>query len=470
MKRALSLVAVCLLALAHPAAQAPQPARPADRPNVVLIITDDVGYGDLSSYGAPDLKTPNIDSLARDGVRLTDFYANGSTCSPTRTGLMTGRYQQRYLIEVPLGAGTGATVPRGLRADGATLPRLMKNHGYATGLVGKWHLGYGPDETPNGHGFDYFFGFRSGLVDYYMHTDQNGQSDLFENDTPVQQDGYMTDLITARAVKFIDDHKAGPFFLDVAYSAAHWPYQPPDKPSKAPDNARHVQPHEPNTSTRADYVAMLERADRGVGEILATLRRNGLDRNTIVIFTNDNGGEWLSRNAPLFNRKNTLWEGGIRVPALVRWPGRIPAGRVSPQVGITMDLTATILAATGAPVPATFEGMNLMPILEGRAPVVERTLFWRQAGNRNQRVVRKGDWKLMLDGAGVVLLYDVRKDVGERNDVAAQRSDIAQQLRPLIAKWEADVDAEAKTRDPNAGRGTEGGRGEGRGGRGRGVL
>ena len=473
MNRTLTLVAVCLLALSHPAAQAPPPAQPAraDRPNVVLVITDDVGYGDLSSYGAPDLKTPNIDSLARDGVRLTDFYANGSTCSPTRTGLMTGRYQQRYLIEVPLGHGTGATIPRGLRADGKTLPQLMKNNGYATGLIGKWHLGYAPQETPNGHGFDYFFGFRSGLVDYYMHTDQGGNPDLFENDQPVQQDGYMTDLITARAVKFIEDHASGPFFLDVAYSAAHWPYQPPDKPSKAPDNARHVQPHEPNTSTRADYVAMLERADRGVGEILATLRKRGLDRNTIVIFTNDNGGEWLSRNAPLFNRKNTLWEGGIRVPALVRWPGRIPAGRVSPQVGITMDLTATILAVTGAQVPADagFEGMNLMPILEGKSPVVERTLFWRQTGNRNQRAVRKGDWKLMLDGAGVVLLYDVRKDSGERNDLAAQRGDIAQQLRPLIAKWEADVDAEAKTRDPNAGRGTEGGRGEGRGGRGRGA-
>src|SRR5688572_28309833 len=223
MKRALTLAAVCLLALSHPAAQATQtqPARP-DRPNVVLIITDDVGYGDLSSYGAPDLKTPNIDSLAKDGVRLTDFYANGSTCSPTRTGLMTGRYQQRYLIEVPLGAAGGATVPRGLRADGSTLPQLMKNNGYATGLIGKWHLGYGPLETPNGHGFDYFFGFRSGLVDYYQHTDQNGNSDLFENDQPTTQDGYMTDLITARAVKFIDDHKAGPFFLDVAYSAAHW--------------------------------------------------------------------------------------------------------------------------------------------------------------------------------------------------------------------------------------------------------
>jgi arylsulfatase A-like enzyme len=232
-------------------------------------------------------------------------------------------------------------------------------------------------------------------------------------------------------------------------------------PTKAPQNARHFQPQDPGTSTRADYVAIMERADRGVGEILRALERLGLARNTLVIFTNDNGGEWLSRNTPLFHRKQTLWEGGIRVPALARWPGRIPAASVSGQVGITMDLSATILAATGTPVPAAarFEGLNLLPILEGRAPVAERTLFWRTTGQAPQRVVRRGDWKLMVD-AGKVLLYDVRTDLGERNDLASQRQDIAQALRPLITAWEADVDAEA-------GKSGDGG-GGGRGGRGRG--
>jgi arylsulfatase A-like enzyme len=245
-------------------------------------------------------------------------------------------------------------------------------------------------------------------------------------------------------VRFIEEHAKEPFFLDVAYNAGHWPYQVPDKPSVARDNARHLMPHDENPGTRADYVAMLERADQGVGKILATLDKLGLARNTLVIFTNDNGGEWLARNAPLFHRKFTLWEGGVRVPMIARWPGRLPAGRVSRQVGITMDLTASILAATGTPAPAEarFEGVNLLPMLEGRAPELERTVFWRITP-RQQRAVRQGDWKLLVDG-GHVLLFNVREDIGERNDLAQRRQDIARRLRPLITEWEKDVDAEAK--------------------------
>jgi arylsulfatase A-like enzyme len=424
-----------------------QPTR-IDKPNVVLIVTDDVGYGDFGSYGAPDVRTPNVDSLARDGVRLTDFYANGSTCSPTRAGLISGRYQQRYTIETPL-PGPGPRGERGLTATGRSLPQLLKNNGYATALIGKWHLGYAPAQSPNAHGFDYFFGFKSGFIDYYMHTGGNGEADLFENETAVTRDGYMTDLITAGTVSFIERNAGRPFFIDIAYNAAHWPYQPPDMPSRAPQNARHVQPHDEGTSLRSQYVAVLERADQGVGQILRTLDRLGLAQNTLVIFTNDNGGEWLSRNEPLFHRKQTIWEGGIRVPALLRWPGRILAGRVSDQVGITMDVTVSILAATGTPAPAGagFEGMNLLPILEGKAPEVERTLFWRNITPHAQRAVRHGDWKLLIDGGpnGPELLFNLRQDMGERHDVAKERQDIARSLRPLIAAWEADVDAEAKT-------------------------
>ena len=443
MSRWLSAVIVCV-AIATSASAQPRPDA-TSKPNIVLVITDDVGYGDIGSYGAPDVRTPNIDSLARDGVRLTDFYANGATCSPTRTGLITGRYQQRYAIEVPLpGRGTAAG-ERGLVANGRSLPQLLKNNGYATALIGKWHLGYSPEQSPNAHGFDYFFGFKSGFIDYYMHTGGDGQPDFFENETPITRDGYSTDLITARSVKFIEDNASRPFFIDIAYNAAHWPYQPPDHPSKAPNNGRHVQPQDDNTATRADYVAMMERADQGVGEVLRTLSRLGLAENTLVIFTNDNGGEWVSRNAPLFHRKQTVWEGGIRVPAILRWPGRIPAGRVSDQVGITMDLTSTILAVTGTTVPADarLEGMNLMPILQGNAPEVQRTLFWRTVAPHSQRAVRRGDWKLLIDGT-IVMLFNLRLDIGERNDLANQRQDIAHELRPLVAAWEADVDGEAK--------------------------
>ena len=363
---------------------------------------------------------------------------------------MSGRYQQRYGLEIALPNEGAPQADRGLPATGRTLPRLLKNNGYATALVGKWHLGYKAEYSPGAHGFDYFFGLKSGYHDYYTHHSGNGKPDLWENDRPIEATGYMTDLITERAVKFIEQTAGRPFFIDVAYNAPHWPYQVPDKPSVAPDNGRHVMPGDPTTSTRADYVAMVERVDRGVGEVLRALERRGVANSTVVIFTNDNGGEWLANNAPLFNRKLTVWEGGIRVPALIRWPGRIPAGKASDQVGITMDLTASILAATGTAVPADarLEGINLMPILEGRAPEVERTLFWRTTtGNRSQKAVRRGDWKVVIDGTHT-FVFNVRTDISERQDLASRRQDIAQKLQPLLADWERDVDAEAKGARP----------------------
>jgi arylsulfatase A-like enzyme len=420
-------------------------AQSPDRPNVVLIVTDDVGYGDLGSYGAPDVKTPNIDALAKNGTRLTDFYA-APNCSPTRAALISGRYQQRYRIENPLGASNGPAGDQGLPATGRSLPQLLKNNGYRTALIGKWHLGYKKEFSPGAHGFDYFFGLKSGLIDYYQHTDQTGQHDLWENDQPAHVTGYSTDLFTERSVQFIDQNAGQPFFLEVAYNAAHWPFQVPDHPSVAPDNARFVQPQENPTSARRDYVAILERADRGIGQILAALERRGLRRNTLVIYTQDNGGEWLSRNAPLFNRKNSVWEGGIRVPAIFSWPGRIPSGRTSSQVGIVMDITATILAATNSAVPAGagLEGINLLPLLQDGAQRSERTLFFRITGPaRRQRAVRQGDWKLMIDGNSP-MLFNVASDAGERNDLVHQRPDVVQKLFPLIGKWEQDVDAEAK--------------------------
>jgi arylsulfatase A-like enzyme len=429
---------------------------PAGRPNVVVIIMDDVGYGDYGSYGAPDIRTPHVDRLAREGVRFTDFYA-APTCTPTRAALITGRYQQRVRLETPLGNPSGAAAEQGLAATGRSLPQLLKNGGYATGLIGKWHLGYKPEFQPNAHGFDYFFGFLSGYIDYYQHTAGDGTHDLYENGKPVHVDGYMTDLITDRSIRFIEQNAARPFFLEVAYNAAHWPFQLPDKPSVAPGNARFFQPADENTNTRADYAAILERADQGVGRIMASLAKLGLDRNTLVVFTNDNGGEWLSRNAPLFHRKETVWEGGIRVPLIMRWPARVRAGRTSAQVGITMDLTATILAAAEVSTPASppLDGVDLLPIVAGDKPQVERTLFFRVSTvGRLQRAVRQGDWKLMVDGGtrpgaaagGATMLFNLKDDPGERNDLAQSRPEIARKLRPLLGAWEQEVDAEGGVR------------------------
>jgi len=412
-------------------------------PNVVLIITDDLGYSDLGVYGATDLSTPAIDGIGEAGVRLTDFYSNGVLCSPTRAGLITGRYQQRYALTVPL---SGRQDTRGLVVTGNSLPQLMQDAGYVTGLVGKWHLGSPPEFSPNAHGFDYFFGFKAGFIDFYTHDRGPDEMDLWENDQEVQVEGYMTDLITERSVRFIEENAGHPFFIDVAYNAPHWPYQPPDSAYRSPGRATHLQPHSENTSTREDYVSMVERVDDGVAQILATLDRLELTENTLVIFTNDNGGEWLANNAPFFHRKWTVWEGGIRVPTLIQWPGRIPAGSVSHQVGITMDLTKTVLTAAGARVPDDLEGIDLLPVLSGEEPESERTLFWAtDFGGFRQFATRSGDWKLVRDGTAT-FVYNVRRDPGERNDLAKRRQDVARRLRILLDDWVEDVEAEAEAR------------------------
>jgi arylsulfatase A-like enzyme len=443
--RSFWLGALITLAFVTPTAQTPP------RPNVVMFIMDDLGYGDIGSYGAPDVKTPNIDRLAREGVRLTDFYANHANCSPTRTALITGRYQQRYGIESPLTYNDS----RHLAPSDTSLPRLLKNAGYATGLIGKWHLGHEDASGPNRHGFDEFWGFRRGAVDYYTHNVAAAVKleapihDLYHNEEPTTSTEYLTDEITRRAEAFIQQRAGGPFFLEVAYNATHWPYQRPGLPE-----GKRGWEHYRETRTRSDYVAMLERADQGIGRVLDALDRLKLAQNTLVIFTSDNGGEWLSRNAPLFHRKSSLWEGGIRVPLLMRWPARLGAGVTSPQVGITMDLTASILTAAGVKPPAGYrpEGIDLVGPLQKGVPV-ERTLFWRLPPAPNaagtppvtQRAVRRGNWKY-LDDRGQYFLFDLRADPGEREDVAQPHAELIRELRSLMAKWEADVGAEAKER------------------------
>jgi arylsulfatase A-like enzyme len=448
--RSLALCGVfVIIAAATPALQQPSPPAAASRPNVILIMTDDMGYGELRSYGGTDIRTPHSDRLATDGVRLTDAYANGVLCSPTRAALISGRYPQRNAIETALGPeGT-----RGLPVNGSSLPQLLKDRGYRTALVGKWHLGgtvtgEARNGGPRAHGFDYFFGLMGSHVDYWHHNRGPKAEDLWENETRISLDGeYLTTLISDRTVQFIEQSAAAgqPFFVDVAYNAPHWPYDRPDKPSPPPGSGAHVLANAENPPTRADYAAMMASVDEGVGRIVQTIERLGLTRDTIVIFTNDNGGEWLSNGGPLFNRKWTVWEGGIRVPAIVKWPGRIPAGTVSDQPAITSDWSASLAAVAGAAVPAHYEGIDLFPILEGRAPKVERTFFWRTApnSNRSQQAVRQGDWKLVVD-ANHMLLFNLRDDIGERRDLTAARPDLVRRLRPLIAEWARSVDADGK--------------------------
>lgn len=434
-RRPARLVTIALAALVCLAAASQAHAQLARKPNVVLILVDDMGYGDIGSYGVTDIRTPHLDRLAREGVRFTDFYSNGAVCTPTRAALMTGRYQQRVALEWAI---LLTEREPGLPSTEPTLPRLLKEHGYRTGMSGKWHLGFRPEFGPNAHGFDDYFGLLSGNVDMYSHKYRTGIPDLWENDRPVERTGYLTDLLTDHAVGFIEESADAPFFLYVAYNAVHWPFQVPGRPDDVRTEATWYD------GTRAEYARMLEGMDAGVGRILAALDRLKLADDTLVIFTNDNGGERLSRNAPFFHHKATLWEGGIRVPCLMRWPGKVPAGTVSRQAAVTFDLTSTILAATGTPPSSKRppDGINLLPLVTSRT-TVERPLFWRiDRPDRRQRAARVGRWKYIRDG-GIDLLFDLDADPGEREDLGYREPAHVADLRARLARWEEDVDRSA---------------------------
>jgi arylsulfatase A len=417
-------------------AAASQAARRA--PSIVLIVVDDLGYGDLGCYGSKDIHSPAIDRLAKEGVRLTDFYANSALCSPTRAALLTGRYPQRAGFDWAIGYGERG---RGLAASETSLPRMLHEAGYRTALFGKWHLGYDDKFSAIAHGFDEFFGILAPDIDYYGHQEATGEPGLYEGTKQVNRPGYMTDLIAERALAFIDKHGGKPFFLEVAFNAPHYPFQPPGKP----DDVRTMRNYGPNVGTRDDYVRMVEYVDRRIGEILRSLEEHRLASDTLVIFMDDNGGERLSSNAPLAGGKATLMEGGIRVPCIIRWPGVVPPGRISHQVTMSMDLTAIILAACGVKPPAgrVLDGEDLVPILAGRAAERERTLFWRirhPAAPSAQKAVRRGRWKYVTEGR-IALLFDLESDPGEKRDVARENPKIVAELKQALADWEKQVPA-----------------------------
>lgn len=439
-QRAMTRLFCLSVSLAFPiwaAAPSLAKATASPRPNLVFILADDLGYADVGCYGAADIKTPNLDRLAKEGVRLTQFYANGPVCTPTRCGFMTGRYQQRV-------GGLEWAIPPGkkhlgLPATEKSLAVLLREAGYATALAGKWHLGYTADRAPNAHGFDRFFGLLSGNHDYFTHRENNGEPDLYRDTQPVVMEGYSTHLITRHALQFLEAMKDRPFFLYLAYNAPHWPYQGPD------DAARQVTLKEWSQGQRETYVKMVEAMDAGIGEILAALDKHGLAQSTLLVFTSDNGGDKCSRNGPLAKGKGQLWEGGLRVPCLARWPGHLPAGESSAQVGITMDWTATFadLAGVQPPKDRPFDGANLLPFLSQQQAPAARALFWRRVGPdfvKTHRAVRCGDWKFIDDNKGGQFLHHLAQDVGEKSNLASKQPARAARLKELLDEWEESVD------------------------------
>ena len=427
-------------------------------PNIIFILVDDMGYGDLGCTGAKDIRTPHIDRLAAEGVKFTDFYSNAPVCTPTRVGFMTGRWQQRTGIEFAFGYQVeqwrkvgGEWVPEpdvhglGLPAGETTIAQRLKTAGYTTGAFGKWHLGHKDEYNPLHRGFDEYFGELLGHADFYRHTYFDGTHALRDGLQPVQMEGYFTDLVNERAARFIRQHGGRgkkPFFLYVPHLAVHAPFQPPDAPQTPMVTKANML-----TGSRAIYQAMLERVDDGVGMILAELEARGIADDTLIVFSSDNGGERWASNAPFFHHKAPLWEGGIRVPCLMRWPARLPKAATCAAPAITMDLHATFLKAAGQPLPGDkpLDGVDLLPLALGQAPAPDRSLCWRMdRSNRKMKAIRHGRWKYINDGNTMDLLFDLKDDPGERVNLGYQHPEIVTGLKARLARWEAEMDATEK--------------------------
>ncbi len=407
-------------------------------PNILFIMADDLGWADLSVYGQTEFSTPNLDRLAARGVRFTQAYANSAVCSATRFALMTGRYQYRLRggLEEPM-AGIRANEQLGLPPEHPTLPSLLRAAGYATALIGKWHLGRPPHFGPTKSGYEYFFGNLGGAVDYFTHSygvGPNAKHDLYLGDDPVKREGYYTYVLGDEACRYIRQASTDkPFFLSLHFTAPHWPWVGP--------NDEHVSRqltnlHHHDGGNLAVYAEMVRALDNAVGQVLAALDERNIAQNTIVIFTSDNGGERFSKTWPFVGQKTELLEGGIRVPTIMTWPARLRP-QVSDQVTITMDWLPTLLAAAGVETHPDFpsDGDNILPVLEGHKNPYERTLFWRYKANR-QRAVRSGKWKYLKINDNE-FLFDLEYDVRERANFREKHPDVFERLKSLWEEWNA---------------------------------
>ncbi|MES3004331.1 MAG: sulfatase-like hydrolase/transferase [Pseudomonadota bacterium] len=408
-------------------------------PNIIFIVADDLGFADLGCYGGRDAKfgpvSPVLDSLAANGLKFTQGYSNSPVCSPTRFALMTARYQYRLrgAAEEPINSKSRGSTTLGLPPEHPTLPSLLNASGYRTALIGKWHMGYPPAFGPLRSGYDEFFGPMSGGVDYFTHCAFGGAHDLYEGDGEKHEAGYLTDLLSRRAVDFVNRSASGgsPFFLSLHYTAPHWPWETRDDEAVAAEvkaNLFHL--HGGNIHA---YQKMIHHMDEGIGWVMDALRANGIADNTLVVFTSDNGGERFSDNWPLVGGKMDLTEGGIRVPWIAHWPDEIAAGGVSGQHCMTMDWSATMLDAAGVAADPAYplDGVSLLPVLRDASHAFERPLHWRMK-HRGQRALRDGDWKyLRVDG--IDYLFNIASDERERANHAAREP---QRLAAMRAGWE----------------------------------
>jgi arylsulfatase A-like enzyme len=407
-----------------------------DRPNILLIVGDDMGYADISVHGAKDIPTPHIDSLAKNGVRCSSGYVSGPYCSPTRAALLTGRYQQRFGHEFNPGPPVAANIEVGLSVKEKTLADRLKAAGYATALVGKWHLGHDKKFHPLNRGFQEYFGFLGGAHSY-TNARADGNNAILRGFEPVDEKEYLTDAFAREAVSFIERNKSKPFFLYLAFNAVHAPLHATSKYYNRFPTIRDER--------RRTYAAMMCAMDDGIGHVLRTLKENKLEEKTLVFFVSDNGGPLAnaSTNGPLRGHKASTWEGGIRVPFLFQWKSHLPAGKVYEQPVIQLDFVPTALAAAGITIDEKIDGVNLLPYLSGKEKAApHEALYWRFG---QQMAIRKGDWKLVKGGGRGTnppekpLLINLAKDKGEQHDLAANEPKRYQELQAAWNEWNAEL-------------------------------
>ena len=434
------LLATGLAQAGNPVEKPPVVSRPAvssaerSKPNIILILADDLGYGDLSCYDGVHF-TPHLDRMAAEGLRFTDFHSTASVCSPTRASIMTGRYPHYDGLDTYISPEPGNTI--GLDPENVTFPGLIKDVGYKTALFGKWHLGYEPKHNPLNYGFETFHGFLSGHVDYHSHYDRLDAFDWWHGREQKQEEGYTTHLITDKSVDFIKENADHPFLLMMAHEAVHFPLQGPTDPiQRGPD----AKPHKPRNG-KLVYKDMLQELDISVGKIMDVVKELNLERRTLIFFTSDNGPMPLSTAGPLKGKKHSVYEGGHRVPTIAWWPETIKAGSVTGQLAMSMDLMPSILELAGTSVPEDhqLDSVSLVDFFKNQEPFDRQSLFWRRAGKQADRTMREGQWSLIIDKTNRVELYDLKADIGQKNNVAKMHPERSSKMEKELLAWEDKV-------------------------------
>lgn len=399
------------------------------RPNIVLILADDLGYGSLGAYGEKEIPTPNIDSIAKNGAKMTDGYVSCPICAPTRAGLLTGRYQQRFGFEHNPGPERQANDKFGLPIAETTIAEVLKKNGYRTGMFGKWHLGYKPELQPTARGFDEFYGFLSGARSYFP----NQRTDSILRGTQrVPDPAYLTEALAQEAVAFMGQKSEKPFFVYLPFNAVHAPMEAP---------AKYTDPFSELTGTRRTFAGMQAGLDAAVGKVLDAIKKQGIEKNTVVFFLSDNGGptqQTTSSNKPLRGVKGQMYEGGIRIPFMVQWQGKVKPGTVVPDPCFSLDIFPTVLEIAGISKEEgkeKLDGRSLIPVLQGsQSAKSPRAIFWRMGA---QYAVRFGDWK-MVSTRRRVELFNLKSDVAESNDLSTEEPQKLKELQSLYLAWNKD--------------------------------